>query len=69
MNSGGTGQFELSSATLGTGIVAYTCANFPPAGCISAGDTRYFQAWFRDPPGPCSSGFNLSNGLSVTFTQ
>ncbi len=33
----------------------------------SPGDTRRFQAWFRDPPGPCGTGFNLSNGYEVTF--
>ncbi len=35
----------------------------------SAGDTRYFQAWYRDPSGlPCGSGFNTTNALAVTFT-
>jgi hypothetical protein len=55
--------------TLGPGIVAQTHANFPAAGQIKAGDIWYFQAWFRDPNGPCGSGFNLSNGLKVEFTQ
>ena len=33
-----------------------------------AGDTRYFQVWYRDPAGgACASGFNLSNGLELTF--
>jgi hypothetical protein len=33
-----------------------------------AGDTRYFQTWYRDPLlGPCASGFNLSHGVGVTF--
>jgi hypothetical protein len=35
----------------------------------SAGDVRYFQVWYRDPspPGPCGSGFNLTNGVEVSF--
>ena len=36
-------------------------------GTIQAGSTYTFQCWFRDPLGPCSGGFNLSNGLAVTF--
>jgi len=35
-------------------------------GEITAGSSWNIQAWFRDPEG--SSGFNLSDGLSVTFT-
>ncbi|MCK6448552.1 MAG: thrombospondin type 3 repeat-containing protein, partial [Planctomycetes bacterium] len=33
-----------------------------------AGTTRYFQAWFRDPTGPCGATYNFSNGLAVTLT-
>jgi hypothetical protein len=52
----------------GPGIVSYS-QNFPSGGAIQAGNTYYFQAWFRDPfSGPCGSGFNLSNGLEVTFS-
>lgn len=32
----------------------------------SAGQTRSFQVWFRDPLGlPCGSNFNLSNGVTT----
>ncbi len=53
--------------TLGPGLVAYTHAAFPGAGQIAAGQTWYFQAWYRDPAGPCGKSFNLSNGLKVVF--
>lgn len=61
MSSGAGGVF-----TMGPGIVATSCANWVP-GCIASGDTWNFQAWYRDPPGPCASQFNFSNGLSVEF--
>ncbi|MFT4543481.1 MAG: hypothetical protein ACI835_005953, partial [Planctomycetota bacterium] len=51
----------------GPGLVAYSLANFPVAGQITAGMTWRFQAWYRDPFGPCSSGFNLSNAVEVLF--
>ena len=36
---------------------------------LMAGDTMLFQFIFRDPGGPGGSGFNLTNGVSVTFCQ
>lgn len=51
----GSGQ-----ATWGPGLAA--------SGAYSAGDTRSFQGWYRDPAGsPCGAGFNLTNGVTVTF--
>ena len=33
-----------------------------------SGDTRRFQVWYRNPTGgPCGTGFNLSQGVEVTF--
>jgi hypothetical protein len=38
------------------------------AGGWTAGDTRYFQLWYRDSIGsPCGIGFNLTNGVALTF--
>lgn len=35
---------------------------------VSPGETRYFQAWYRDPAaGPCGTGHNLTNGYRVSF--
>ena len=61
-NSGATGELVQ-----GPGLVGYSTQNFPPPGHLLAGSTWRFQAWYRDPLGPCGSAFNLSNALSVTF--
>ena len=50
------------------GAAGISCANFADPGCISVGQTWYFQGWYRDASSPCSSPFNLSNGLEVCFT-
>lgn len=40
------------------------------AGGWRAGDTRFFQLWYRDPVGgPCGSGFNVSNAIQLSFSQ
>ena len=49
------------------GIVAQS-QTLATAGHIDPGETWYFQTWYRDPTGPCGSGFNVSNGLQVDFT-
>lgn len=51
---------------LGPGVAALS-SSFPAAGQISAGQTWHFQAWYRDPIGPCGTGSNLTSALRVTF--
>jgi hypothetical protein len=44
-------------------------SGFAAAGGWTSGDTRRFQGWYRDPSAsPCGSGFNLTQGIEVTFT-
>ena len=38
-----------------------------PGGQIAAGQTRYFQAWFRDPMSLCGTDHNLTNAVRITF--
>lgn len=34
----------------------------------TVGDIGCYQYWYRDPSGPCGSGFNLSNAYEVVWT-
>ena len=37
-------------------------------GGVSAGDTKRYQLWYRDPQSTiCGTGFNLSNGYEVVW--
>jgi hypothetical protein len=43
-------------------------AGLSASGGWEAGDTRFFQCWYRDPAGgPCGQGFNTTQGLRVIF--
>ena len=75
VDTGGIGLFRYNppqhsgssgTMTLGPGIVTRS-ESFAMNGHIDAGETWYFQGWYRDPLGPCGTAFNLSNGLAVTF--
>lgn len=65
---------------VGGSVVRFAVQNSGPGGVLSEGpgiaaaegigafETWHFQAWFRDPVGPCGSGFNTSNAFEVLFT-
>jgi len=38
-----------------------------PACPIDPGETWNFQAWYRNPSGPCGGFLNLSHAVAVTF--
>lgn len=54
-----------STGASGSLVELDPAAQFPTM--IVAGSTWHFQAWYRDPSGPCGGGFNLSNALRITF--
>ncbi|MFT7476889.1 MAG: hypothetical protein ACI80N_000159 [Gammaproteobacteria bacterium] len=65
----GVQQSDASGVfTMGPGLAATSLQRFGAAGQITAGSTWKFQAWLRDPSGPCGSGFTTGTALSVTFT-
>ena len=74
VGQGATGTFRLypfaTTDAQGT-VTRQLDFTAPPAstgsGQILGGATWKFQYWFRDPMGPGGNGFNLTDGLSVTF--
>lgn len=48
-------------------LVDWCEQNLPPTGHLTPGSTWNFQAWYRDPAGPCGSQFNTTNSYSLTF--
>ena len=57
-------RFSDSTGSSATNI------NVSSAGGVSAGDTKRYQIWYRDPASsPCGALFNLSNGIEITFSS
>jgi hypothetical protein len=50
----------------GSGQAVLDMTRLPPYGTIAAGQTRYFQLWFRDLAGG-GAGSNTSDALAITF--
>lgn len=56
----------LVSNAAGEYQAAFDQASLAPGDALAPGDVRRFQCWFRDPAGG-GSGFDFTDGLSVTF--
>jgi hypothetical protein len=61
-NSGASGVISQ-----GPGLGNYSCGHWGGALCFQPGAVWYFQTWYRDQTGPCSTAANLSNAIGVTF--
>jgi hypothetical protein len=75
VTSGGMGVWRFNPAqttgalgvmNLGPGVAGLS-NSLPPGGHIQAGQIWHFQAWFRDPAGPCGQGSNMTNAVRVMF--
>lgn len=56
--------------TLGPGVVALSNSNtigLPAIVGIDAGESWFFQTYYRDTTGPCGTQANLTNAVAVTF--
>lgn len=54
----------VQSTIFGENFLVFDHNDLAPGSVINVGDTQNFQAWYRDSIG---AGFNLTNGMSVTF--
>jgi hypothetical protein len=65
----GGGVKRLQVRFAGGAGFASSSVNISQAAGLVAGDLKRLQWWYRNPVGsPCGYGFNLSNGLEVTWS-
>jgi len=59
---------RIEIATADEGGISHTTVDVAAEGGVSAGQTRRYQLWYRDPAGsPCGRGFNLTNGIEIEW--
>jgi hypothetical protein len=66
---GNVRRLEVRFSNSGNGFSTSTTITVSSAAGVSAGQTKRYQLWYRDVAAgaPCSSGFNLTNGVEVTW--
>lgn len=64
----GTNVVRLQTVTATGSGTSATSLDVAAKGGVSAGDTKRYQLWYRDPSGgPCGTDFNLSQGLEIVW--
>jgi hypothetical protein len=63
----GGGIRRLQAVTLDATGFAQSSASIVAKGAVVPGVTRVYQAWFRDPQGPCGTSSNLSAAVQITW--
>jgi hypothetical protein len=66
---GGVIRLEVKFANAANNFTSATTGSISGTGGVSAGQTKRYQLWYRDPSStaPCQSGFNFTNGYEVTW--
>ncbi|MCY2960946.1 MAG: integrin alpha [Planctomycetota bacterium] len=63
---------RLATRSSAFGVVAWPWFGSTPLSQLgqipAAGATVHYQAWYRNPAGPCGSAFNLTNAATRTWT-
>lgn len=54
---------------VGPGLGNYAAQNMPQVGQFAHGISLHFQLYYRDLQAPCGNGSNLTNMVSIRFTQ
>ncbi len=63
----GAPLWRLETVTLDGAGQGSTTVPLASTGGVLPGQRVYYQAWYRDPSGPCAQGGNVSGGLAVDW--
>jgi len=60
---------SLGLGSVGPGLGGYVAQNMPQVGQFARGKTLHFQVYYRDLQFTCGNGSNVTNMVSIRFTQ